>query len=77
MVRTIHEGDKVIIGMTRKSNFLSNTRVLATVLHTPCDTGDWWHFNSGEQVFALNPCSSELVGIMRLEDDDVLLSQDT
>ena len=63
MTRPIEEGARVLITHIDKG-VLFETVIPATVLHVPCDTGDWWHFEdeNGKQ-FALNPCSSGLHGI--------------
>ena len=39
------------------------------VLHTPCDTGDYWHFRDSDTgtVFAQNPMSPNLDKIVLLK----------
>jgi len=66
-VRPIQEGDVVTISMNRNDCFDFQTRPTihgVKVVSVPSDTGDIWYFQKDAVTFAVNPMSSDFVGLV-------------
>lgn len=67
-MRPIKEGDTVTVVMTQAGkcfDFQIGTEIYqVTVLHMPVDSGDLLYFRAGMFEFAVNPCSSDFVGLI-------------
>lgn len=74
-MRPIKEEDIVTVVMTQAGqcfDFQTGTEIYeVTVSHRPVDTGDLWYFRAGMIEFAVNPCSSDFVGLILEVRDDV------
>ena len=72
MARGIGEGDKVKIHMNDAASldrqcFDKGSWIIWTVKHTPCDTGDSWCFERGDQAININPMSANFDGLELVE----------
>lgn len=69
-MRPIEPGDKVVVSMSRNDcfPFQSAPSFEARILHTPAISGlTLWYLQVGESVVILNPCSSDFIGIIKVD----------
>jgi len=71
-MRCFDEGDFVWVVMTRDDcfEFQKSPRFIAKILHTPSDTGDIWYFSRFGMRIAINPMSSDFIGLVPVVEEE-------
>ena len=71
-MKCFEEGDFVWVVMTTNDcfGFQNTSRFIAKVLHRPRDTGDIWYFNRFGVSIAINPMSSDFIGLEQVVEEE-------